>query len=239
MRRLFSLGLFFAILFTALLVWRSRSGSSARDLSPVGGAVGDGTPSIVKQPVNFATKIFDPNNMPGDMPPLPPGEVAECDSDFRSGAIVSGQSRQVDETHAIVTITNVKVTLQLNINIWIPPDATARVVEHEDGHRQISEYYYKTADKLAARIASPYIGKKVEVSGPDLQAASTKLLEQTGADITAEYNRELSTGPAQEFYDNLTDHSRSDVTVSDAIRAAIQNTSGPGQSPDSASIPAN
>jgi hypothetical protein len=54
------------------------------------------------------------------MPPLAPGEAAVCDSDFLSNASVRGESRQTDATHATVTITQIKVTLQLNINIWVP-----------------------------------------------------------------------------------------------------------------------
>src|SRR6267378_4183647 len=50
---------------------------------------------------------------------------------------------------ANLTITQITVTLQLNINIWVPTGVTQHVIEHEEGHRQVSEYYYQTADKLA------------------------------------------------------------------------------------------
>src|SRR5207302_1573088 len=85
--------------------------------------------------------------------PLAPGENAECDSNFLSNASVRGESRQTDATHATVTITEIKVTLQLNINIWVPTGVTQHVIEHEEGHRQVSEYYYQTADKLAERAS--------------------------------------------------------------------------------------
>ena len=38
---------------------------------------------------------------------------------------------------ATVTITQIKVTLQLNINIWVPAGVTQHVIEHEGGHRQV------------------------------------------------------------------------------------------------------
>ena len=38
------------------------------------------------------------------------------------------------------------------------------------GHREISEYYYRTADKLAGRIAATYLGKQFTITGSDLQA---------------------------------------------------------------------
>jgi hypothetical protein len=130
--------------------------------------------AIDKQPETFANKTFDPARPPADMPPPTPGEAAECDSNFLSDAVVGGQARQTDATHATVTITQVKVTLQLEIIIWLPIKATQHVVEHENGHRQISEVFYQTADQVADRLAAPYIGKQVVITGTDLRAQMAK-----------------------------------------------------------------
>lgn len=180
-------------------------------------------PIINKQPVAFANRTFDPATPPTEMPPLAPGENAECDSDFRSNASVRGESRQTDATHATVTITQIKVTLQLNITIWVPTGVTQPVIEHEEGHRQISEYYYQTADKLAERIAATYMGKQVEITGTDLGAESNKMLQQMATDITDEYNKELNPGPTQLLYDAITDHGRNEVVVKDAVAHALKN----------------
>jgi hypothetical protein len=180
-------------------------------------------PTIIKQPVAFSNRTFDPAAPPADMPPLAPGETAVCDSSFLSNASVSGESRQTDATHATVTITQVKVTLQLNINIWVPTGATQHLIEHEEGHRQISEHYYQTADKLAERIAGAYMGRQLDITGADLGAESSKMLQQMAADVTAEYNKELDPGPTQLLYDTITDHGRNDTVVKDAVAHAIQN----------------
>jgi hypothetical protein len=157
------------------------------------------------------------------MPPLAPGENAECDSNFLSNASVRGESRQTDATHATVTITQIKVTLGLNINIWVPTGVTQHVIEHEEGHRQISKYYYQTADKLAERIATKYMGRRVEITGTDLGAESSRMLQQMAADITDEYNKELNPAPTQLLYDNITDHGRNEVVVKDAVDHALKN----------------
>ena len=180
-------------------------------------------PLIDKQPVAFVNRTFDPAAPPADMPPLPPGEQAACDSDFLSNASVAGESRQTDATHMTVTITQIKVTLHLNITIWVPNGVTQHVIEHEQGHREISEYYYQTADKIAERIAATYMGKQVEISGTDLRAESSKMLQQMAAEITDEYDKELDPGPTQQLYDTITDHSRNDVVAKDAVAAAIKN----------------
>jgi hypothetical protein len=211
------------------LAWRDLSSRRQLSETPV--------PTINKQPVAFASRTFDPATPPADMPPLAPGEAAECDSEFLSNATVRGESRQTDTTHATVTITQIKMTLQLNINIWVPVGVTQHVIEHEEGHRQISEYYYQTADKLAERIAATYMGKQVEITGADLGSESNKMLQQMAADITDEYKRELNPGPTQLLYDSITDHGRNEVVVKDAVAHALNNTTI--ESPHPAPNPGN
>lgn len=217
LRGLLILGVLLAGLIAGWLVWRSFS--SPHQLNEHSGS------TISKQPIVLATHTFDPASLPADMPPLGSGENAECDSDFRSSASVRGESRPTDATHATVTITHVNLTLQLNINIWVPNGVTQHVLEHEDGHRQISEFYYQTADQLAARIASTYLGKQVEITGADLDAASNKMLQEMAADITEEYNKALNPGPTQLLYDAITDHGRNEVVVKDAVAHALKNIS--------------
>jgi hypothetical protein len=179
-------------------------------------------PVITKEPVRFAQRTFDPASPPPDMPPPTPGEAAACDSNFVSNATVAGKTRKTGSAHATVTIAQIKVTLQLDITIWVPTEVTPKIMEHELGHRQISEHYYRTADQLAERIASAYIGKQFEISGADLNIETNKVLQQIAADITAEYNQQLNPGPAQTSYDQITDHSRNDVPVQDAIDQALK-----------------
>ena len=180
--------------------------------------------TIDKQPVAFASHTFDLNSPPADMPALAYGEEALCDSNFSSDAEVGGQSQKIDATHATVTITSIKIILRLSINIWVPAGATQHVVEHEDGHRQISQFYYQTADKLAQRIAAAYMGQQFDVSGADLSAQIDKVLRQAATDITSQYDNELPSGAAQQYFDLITDHGRNDVAVKRAVAAAVANT---------------
>jgi hypothetical protein len=216
-RRILVFCILLAALFFAWLKWRDVSSVPHR-------AAESPAPEIHKLPVMFSTRTFDPAAPPSDMPSLNPGENAVCDTNFLSSANVSGTTRQAGAAHAYVTITQIRMTLQLNIAIWVPAGVSEHVMEHENGHRQISEYYYQTADKVAARIAATYLGKQVEINGADLNAESGKALEQMAADITEEYNKELNPGPTQLLYDTITDHSRNEVVVKDAVAAAIRNT---------------
>jgi hypothetical protein len=199
-----------------LLLWRNAP--SPRRQSN-GAAV-----TIDKRPVAFASHTFDPNSAPSDMPSLAYGEEAVCDSNFSSHTTVGGISEKIDETHATVTITTVKMILQLSVSIWAPIGATQHVVEHENGHRQISEYYYQAADKLADRVASTYVGTKIDIAGADLNAEFDKALSQAANDITAEYDKDINVAATQQYYDTITDHGRSESDAKQAVVAAIDNT---------------
>ena len=216
------------LIFVWLGWWYHSSQQQARETPPA---------TIDRRPVSFANRTFDPASPPADMPPLAAGEQAACDSNFLSNTSVGGQTQQTDATHALVTITQINVTLQLNITIWAPANVTAHVIEHEEGHRQIAEYYYRTAGELAQRIASTYMGEKVEVQGTDLSAESTKLFEQVATEITDEYSKELNPGPTQLLYDGITDHGRNEVIVKDAVASAINNAAV--TSPQPATHPGN
>ena len=182
----------------------------------------DSKPQIIKQAATVTRHTFDPAAPPADMPPLVAPETAECDTDFISNASVSGRSKKLDSTHAEVTVTGVKVMLELKIDIWVPLGATQQVIEHEEGHRQISEYSYRDADKVAEQVAAEHIGEKMSVSGSDLEAEINTALQKIGAEITAEYNRKLNPNAVQQRYDDVTDHSRYDIAASDAVARVLK-----------------
>jgi hypothetical protein len=214
-----AIGLLCALLALLVLCW-----FLLRNYAPSGRPQVVAAPIIVKQAASVMSHTFDPTAPPTEMPTLSEGELAVCDTNFTANAVVSGESQKLDATHATLTITQVKVTLGLGVNIWTPVGASDHVVEHEDGHRQISEYFYQTADKLAARIAAKYMGKQVQVSGADLEAEITKTLQQMGAEITDEYDKELNPEATQLRYDAITDHARNDVNAKDGVAQAIRET---------------
>jgi hypothetical protein len=179
--------------------------------------------TIDKQPVTFAMHSFDPSAPPAEMAPLAAWEEAECDSNFVSNANVKGRTELADGTHGVVTVSEVKMTLQLTINIWVPQGATEHVIEHEQGHRQIAEHYYQTADQVAEQIAVTYIGKQVSATSADLNMEMNKLLQQMGAEITGAYNQKVNPSLAQNRYDDITDHSRNDVSAAEAVAQALKD----------------
>jgi hypothetical protein len=218
------IALLLALLCIVALVWFARdramqSGQPSRSPSDAASHV-----TVIKEPLAVTTRTFDPANPPPDMPPLSPGEIAVCDANYVSNVSVAGQGRQTDATHEIVSITEVRANLRLVVTIWLPEGASQHVAEHEDGHRQIAEALYQSADKLVTQIAASYIGKQDLISGSDLNGEFTKLLQQEGAAITDEYNKQLNPEPIQVRYDAITDHSRNDVAAADAVAQVLKDT---------------
>lgn len=211
-------------LFHMLLGFIALGAAGCQGPSSIGRSKELRAPTVIKDPARVVTRTFDPANPPADMPPLAStDEVAQCESDFTANANVGGQAQRTDSTHAVITVSQISIALQLNVTIWVPEGVSQRVMDHERGHRQISEYYYQTADKLAAQIAANYMGKQVMIDGADLDAAFHKTLQGIGGEITEEYDKELNPNPAQLLYDSITDHSRNDVAVQDAVDHAVKN----------------
>jgi hypothetical protein len=217
LRRVLLLTLLLGLLVLGWMSWRTALSRRQAAETP--------QPVIVKEPANFVIRTFDPAAPPAEMPPMTPGEDAECDSNFLSNANVSGETERSDAAHATLNITKIKMTLQLNVTVWVPAGVSQHVMEHEEGHRQISEYYYQSADQLAGQIAARYMGKQIDLSGADLNAESQKALQQTAAEITEEFGKELNTQPAQLLYDTITDHSRNGVAAGDAVAHALKSAS--------------
>jgi len=194
---------------------------------------------VVKMPAQIGTRYFDPKRPPRERPPLTGIEEAVCAGDFLSDAAVGSQAQMTDATHAKATINKIKVTLQLNITIWLPNNPQKWTAEHEEGHRQISEHYYRNAEVVARRVAEPYIGKSFDISGGDLRRALGAAIGKIAEEITNEYNRRMPVETTQARYDAITDHSQKDIPVADAVAQALKETypAGSGIVPASMSPP--
>jgi hypothetical protein len=216
-RRLVVLLVLFVTIGGMVLLWMR-----SRDNSPVAAAPEPAAaPRIDKQPPVVSTRRFNPAAPPAEMPPLHAGELAVTDSNFGSLVRVSSQTRRTGVGSAVITITGVKMDLHLTITIWVPEDVTLKVLQHEEGHRQISEFFYQDADKIAARVASDTIGRELTVTGSDLDAEANQALQKISADINAEYASQLNADAAQLHYDDLTDHARNDVPAKDAVAEVL------------------
>src|SRR5205085_12121367 len=124
-----------------------------------------------------------------------------------------------------IKIAGVNVNLSLKITIWVSDDKPKVIVEHEEGHRQISEYFYKDTDKVARSIAEKYVGQTYEAEGGDMEAASRKALDKVLTELSQKYmgQTQVISVRANEIFDEITNHGRNQkVTVEAAVKQSIE-----------------
>jgi hypothetical protein len=181
---------------------------------------------INKMPIQIEHRTFNPKRPPAEMPPLQPPEEAQCCSDFLSNAAVGATAQQSDATHALATVNKIEITLNLNMVIWVPDGVEQATIDHEEGHRQISERFYAHADDIARKIAERYVGRQVPLTGSNLRGSLSQAIGKMSEEITNEYNRQMPVESTQARYDAITDHHRKNVPVPQAIEQAFADTVG-------------
>jgi hypothetical protein len=163
------------------------------------------------------------------MPPLEPQEAAVTKSVFGiatqfSVQVISDEKRG-GKTAAKVKVTNVILDLSMKITVWVPTDATRVIIDHEEGHRQISEYFYKDAEKVARNIAQKYVGQVYDAEGSDAESASRAALDKAINELSQKYMAETQnlSVRANEIFDEITQHSRNqNISVEKAVKQSIE-----------------
>ena len=163
------------------------------------------------------------------MPPLEPQEAAVTKSVYGIGTQFSVQleseQKKIGRTTAKVKVTSVNVDVSLKITIWLPNDVTRVISDHEEGHRKLSEYFYKDAEKIARNIAQGYVGKVYEAVGADAEAASRAAIDKAINELSQKYmgqTQSLSV-KANAIFDELTQHSRNQkISVQKAMDESIE-----------------
>lgn len=163
-------------------------------------------------------KTFDPENPPPEMPKLKPTEVGTCVYAF-------GCTTDMDITgsrNSPARVSGIGITTTLKITIWTPRAGPPKILQHEEGHRMISEMYYAQAEAVAQRLAQREMNRALKYSMADKAAAEQELnaiQNKVIADFMAETARRCDV--AEAYYDEITQHSRNPISESAAILQAV------------------
>jgi len=174
-------------------------------------------------------KRFDRKNPPADMPTLEPGEAAVTRSSFlistQTAIETVSEENRAGKTVAKIKFTEIIIDLSLKNSIWLPKDATKIIVDHEEGHRQLNDYFYKDAEKIAREIAQKYIARTYEAEGSDGSAAATAAMQKAINEMSQQYMAQVQSPAvrANQIFDELTDHSRNQrISVEKAMKDSIE-----------------
>ena len=186
--------------------------------------------TVQKKPAVVERKTFDPGNPPAEMPPLNAGELAVTSSDYQCGTQVQyapRRSKTRGGRHAVsYTVHGVKMVLELKIVIWNPTSASEKLKAHEEGHREISETMYKTAEVHAKAAGQKLDGRRFVGEGDTPEAAekaADEALQAANKEVCESYLELTSRAGVrvQNFYDDLTGHGRKPMAEKDAIKQAF------------------
>lgn len=174
---------------------------------------------------------FDPGRPPPDMPPLA-GADAVTQSRFGCSAVVQytvlsrRRNRRGGGCTATARIESVEVKLDLGVTIWLPTTARRKLIEHEEGHRVISERVYNDHAAAAAQAeARKLVGRTVTATGNDCQSAVDAAVRAANEQFCKAYLDATSGWSTRvgNRYDELTDHGkRNRPGVDEAIRLSFE-----------------
>jgi hypothetical protein len=195
-----------------------------------GASTSRGAVTVQKKPAVVEHKTFDPTDKPAEMPPLSSGELAVTTSQFDCSAevqIVPRRSKTRTGRHTMsYTVNGVKMMIELKVVVWNPANARDKLKAHEEGHREISETIYKTADAQAKAVAQKLDGRRIVGEG-DTPAAAQKAADEAmraaNQQVCEEYMELTSRAGVrvQTLYDDLTGHGMRPIAEKDAIQQAF------------------
>jgi hypothetical protein len=189
-----------------------------------------GAVTVQKKPAVVERKTFDPNDKPAEMPPLSSGELAVTSSQFDCATevqLVPRRSKTRDGRHSMsYTVHGVKMMLELKVVIWNPANASEKLKAHEEGHREISEMIYKTAEVHAKAAAQKLDGRRIVGEGdtPDAaREAADEAMQEANRQVCEEYMDLTSRAGVrvQNIYDDLTAHGARPLGEKEAIQQAF------------------
>jgi hypothetical protein len=178
------------------------------------------------------TRTFDPKSPPPDVH-LNGDEAAYTRSAFLCSAVVAyrvtAQKSDGPRSSATVQIESVKVELTLDNTLFLPKNATKKLIAHEQGHRQIAETIYQSgAEEAARRLASPLVGRTFTATGPDPDAAAAAASQAVMQKLCDDFMKTVPSRSAtvNAIFDKLTDHGRNKLGEAEAIRRSFEQADG-------------
>jgi hypothetical protein len=193
--------------------------------------LGSGVPAVAADESHVTIKVnppkithhtFDKAHPPANMPKLKPTESGVCHFEFTTDAGLGVFVDQKDARTVEVEVDTVDMILDLPIQVWWMIGAPKKLTQHEEGHRQICEEYYKGAGEIARQLAQKMIGRKATGTGRNKQEAQSdaqqKLLTELNDAFMAAVR--IPCRICQDHYDDITVHGLQPIAEADAIAQA-------------------
>jgi hypothetical protein len=178
--------------------------------------------NIHKAAPTVAQRAFDPKHPPRDIPVLVPGEAGITHYEYTTDIAVAGDTDTLGPGSVNVIVDTADINLSLPITVWLENKPPQVMIDHENGHVAISEYYYANIDVYARRAAQAIMGKTFSGTGKDKQSAeddaSHKAIQQIETEILNQTR--VRAVACNDRYDQITNHGRNPGSQADAAAQA-------------------
>lgn len=183
--------------------------------------------SIEQTPPRIIRRTYDAQNPPKEMlRKLQLPEAGLCQSDFGCKILVGTSAPRFGPTTAEATTTSVRLVMHLDLTIWTAIEANAKLLAHEEGHREIWETYYREAHAMALDVAGRAIGTRLTIPlqhGWITGAVADKSRESLQVRLAEEF-LQATAGRcivANTLYDAITAHGTNAIDEAGAVAQAV------------------
>jgi len=176
----------------------------------------------VEAPV-VAYHSFPPGQPPPQVKELSGREAGLCYTELATQIRIGVEYPRLSIKKPVVTVTSLEFVVGAKITIWVEEGSSPKILDHENGHRAISEYYYHQAQPLARKLGEQAVGRKIPLNEKPTDAAIAAATEALRAELLTEFEKQIDQRNrfAQAAFDTITDHSRNDVPNKEAVTKAI------------------
>lgn len=171
-------------------------------------------------PAQIVRRTFDPKNPPADMPKLTPPEVGTCVYQFGCSTEAQARGSRSRLLPRPGRVTEIALRATLKVTLWTPVNGPAKILAHEEAHREICEYYYDNAEQVGRRLAERALGTTLRSKASAEMERELDALQKT---LIREFLSETATrcDLAQARFDAITNHSMSPIAEDVALTRAI------------------
>jgi hypothetical protein len=178
--------------------------------------------TVHKAPPTVAQRAFDPRHPPRDIPVMAPGEAGITHYEYTTDIAVAGDIDTLGPGSVNLIVDTADVNLSLPITVWLENNAPKNMVDHENGHVAISEYYYANIDVYVRRAAQAVMGKTFSGTGKDKQSAEDNATHNAIQAIEKDIldHTRVRAVACNDRYDQITNHGRNPGSQADAATQA-------------------
>src|SRR5688572_13658492 len=151
-------------------------------------------PAAVQVRVNapvLAYHTFPAGRPPPEVRELSGMEAGLCHTELSTEIRIGVEYPRFSIKKPVMTVTSIEFIVGARITIWIEEGSKPEILDHENGHRAISEHYYRQAHPLARKLGEKAVGRKLPFNGKPTDANVAAATEGLRTELLKEFEMQI------------------------------------------------